>query len=77
MPALILTGGLAVTFGAIVCWAIVDIRGMVRDVEAASRIREHRSSFVAYVILVVLAPGALALYYGWLFLLVLLDWLGY
>ena len=70
---LLLTGGFAAVLGAVACWAIVDAVGMVRDVEAAARIREHRSSFEAYLILIIVMPLAFALYMGLLFVSLLLE----
>jgi hypothetical protein len=71
--ALMLTGGLMVMFSLICCWGMIDVIRAVRSDRSSSRLRDHRLSLVAYVLLVVLIPEAAALFFGWLFIRVISD----
>ena len=71
--ALLLTGGLAMVFGVILCWGLIDVIRTVWEDERAARIREHWAWFVAYVVLIILVPLAIGLYFGQLFVQILVN----
>jgi hypothetical protein len=71
--ALLLTGGLAMVLGTVACSAISDAVGWSPDVDTAARVREHRGAFVAYIVLVIAVPRAVALYFRLLFISLLLE----
>lgn len=71
--ALLLTGGLTLMFGLICCLGTIDVFRMAGSARTSPRLGERRLSFVVYVVLVVLIPEAATLFFGWLFVRVLLD----